>query len=53
MENTLARYKAALDKIGAFRLLALPDSVKTVIQNTNDLEAKTKMFELIVAQLGL
>lgn len=53
MAETLARYQAALNKLGTLRLLALPNSVKTVLQQTNDLEAKTKMLELIVVQLGL
>jgi len=53
MAETLARYQTALNKLGTFRLLALPDSVKTVLQTTNDLETKTKMLELIVNQLGL
>ena len=53
MAEILKRYQTALDKIGAFRLLALPANVKTVLQQTNDLEAKTKMLELIVDQLGL
>ena len=53
MAEILKRYQTALNKIGTFRLLALPANVKTVLQQTNDLEAKTKMLELIVDQLGL
>lgn len=53
MAETLRRYQVALDKLGTFRLLALPESVKRILQQTNDLEAKTKMLELIVVQLGL
>ena len=53
MAALLARYQTALDKIGAWRLLALPESVKSVLMRTGDLEAKTQMLELIVEQLGL
>lgn len=53
MAALLARYQTALDKIGTWRLLALPESVKSVLMRTGDLEAKTQMLELIVEQLGL
>lgn len=53
MAEILARYQTALDKLGTFRLLALPENIKTILQRTNDLETKTKMLELIVDQLGL
>ena len=53
MAEILKRYETALDKIGTFRLLALPDCVKSVLMQTSDLKAKTEMLELIAAELGL
>ena len=48
MAEILKRYETALGKIGTFRLLALPDCVKSVL-----MQAKTEMLELIAAELGL
>ena len=41
------RYRVAIDKIGYERMLNLPEQVKSILKNTKDLEAKTKMLEEI------
>lgn len=50
MDQLLMRYRMALSKIGTARLLGLPDAVKDVLQREQDLEAKTRMLELIAVQ---
>lgn len=43
------RWSEAIKRIGgAAGLLALPEQVQEVLKNTNDLETKVKMLELIV-----
>lgn len=51
--TTLERYEKALKRIGgAKELLNLPEQVKEILINTQDLEAKTKMLELIADTLN-
>ena len=50
-ENTLKRYSAALDTIGYLRLLELPEEVKTLLEETRDLETKTALLEAIAEAL--
>ena len=52
MKSLIDRYNTAIEKIGGtFALLALPEQVKTVLMNCNDLETKVKMLELIAEQM--
>lgn len=53
MNNSLMnRYETAIKKIGGtLALLNLPEQVKTVLMNCNDLETKVKMLELIAEQM--
>lgn len=46
------RYREAVKKIGALRLLLLPEQVKKVLKETTDLETKTKMLELIARRMS-
>lgn len=45
------RYQRALKRIGAARLLSLPEPIKTVLKDTTDLGVKVKMLELIAKNI--
>ena len=49
MKNLEQRY-AAMETITPLGLLNLPSEVKEILKNTQDLETKVKMLELIVQQ---
>lgn len=47
-EELTKRYQLALDQIGGAEvLMALPGSIKAILQKTTDLKAKTEMLEAI------
>lgn len=50
MKNLEQRYHAAMETITPLGLLNLPSEVKEILKNTQDLETKVKMLELIVQQ---
>ena len=51
MNNLLYRWSKAIhDCGGAAGLLALPQPVKEILKNTDDLKVKTEMLELIARQ---
>lgn len=45
--STEERYTAVMAKFTAAELLALPEGVKQILKETNDLETKVKLFEAI------
>ena len=51
-DELVKRWSELINEIGVERLLSLPEAVKDVLKNTNDLETKVKMFELILSKLS-
>lgn len=51
-DEYVARLTNAIQTIGYVRLMTLPNSTKTTIQNTTDLKKKVKILEGIVKKLG-
>ena len=51
-DEYVARLTSAIHTIGYFRLMTLPKSMKTMIQNTTDLKKKVEILESIVKKLG-
>ena len=49
--DLIKRYQAAIRKIGAPRLLSLPEYVKAMLRQETDLQAKTDLLEKIAAGL--
>ena len=51
-DEYVARLTSAIQTIGYFRLMTLPKSMKTMIQNTTDLKKKVEILESIIKKLG-